>query len=478
MSGDSKSTEASQKQVVSSGRVGRQLLNQLGVSVVSKLIPLASIFVYSRYMSVADYGVLNLSQSYLWIFVLVLSLNLHVSVGRYIYEPNAEEGPFLASTVIAVGVLFFIGSIGIYFASDRLVGWLNLPFSAIMLMLAIVLGALAESLLTQLAIHDHRGGLLFISLASKALLSFLGCVILLHVLTEKKYMAILLAESFASVGLCFFVAYLLRRRIVWRPRKADVLYMAKYALPLIPYMLSLTLQSQFDRVLLNKYYGNEVTGYYSLGYNIGALLMMAVSAALNALTPAFFDALNKGNSTRLKHDSDAIFNFAVIATAAIVLFGPDAASLILPPRYREGFSLIPIVALGGLCSVIFQSWIRVLAFEHRTFLISGIAVLGATLSIGLNLWLLPRTGYQTAAYTALMTSLSMSLLCVVAVNWVSSVSISLWREMKWIALIGVLLPMSHFPPSLPLVLLKLLLLLGCIWSFRETVRAFVFRGAM
>jgi len=457
--------------------MGWQLLNQLGVSVVSKLIPLASIFVYSHYMSVADYGVLNLSQSYQWIFVILLSLNLHVSVGRYIYEPHAEEGPFLASTVISVGALFFVGSIGTYFASDRLVSWLNLPSAAIMLMLVIVLGMLAESLLTQLAIHDHRGELLFISLASKAMLILLGCMILLHVLADKKYMAILLAESFASVGLCAFVAYLLRRRIVWKPRRADVLYMARYALPLIPYMLALTLQSQFDRVLLNRYYGNEITGYYSLGYGIGALLMMAVSAILNALTPTFFDALNKGNWVHLKRTGDAIFNLSVIAAAGIVLFGPDVAALILPSRYQEGFKLIPIVTLGGLCSVIFQNWVRVLFFEHRTFLVSGIAVLGATLSIGLNVWLLPRTGYQTAAYTALITSLSMSLLCVGVVNWVSSVSITLWREIKWIALIGMLLPLSHFQPTIMLSLLKLLLFLGCVWSLRECIRAFVPRRA-
>jgi len=54
-------------------------------------------------MGVADYGVLNLFQSYLWIFALVLSLNLHVAIGRYIYLPEAEFESFLGTTLLSVG---------------------------------------------------------------------------------------------------------------------------------------------------------------------------------------------------------------------------------------------------------------------------------------------------------------------------------------------------------------------------------------
>jgi O-antigen/teichoic acid export membrane protein len=466
-----------QKHVVNkkgkSNNIAGQLLKQLGVLIVSKLIPLASIFIYSRYMSVSDYGVLNLIQSYLWIFVLLLSFNLHVSVGRYIYEPKAKEGQFLASTIAAVGTIFIIGLIIVWIESDRLAEWLDLPSFVIILLLAPVLGMICESLFTQLAIHDQRGGLLFIVIASKSLLSLAGSVILLFMLTDNKYVAILVAESLASLGLCSFVAYLLRGRIVWKPRSQDILYMAKYALPLIPYMLALTLLSQFDRVLINRYYGKEIIGYYSIGYNVGALLMMAVGAALNALTPGFFAALNRGNLEKIKQETAVVFNFAIIATCAMVLFGPDIATLLLPSKYYDGFYLIPIVALGGLCSVIFQCWVRILAFEHRTFLISFIALLGTTLNIGLNLWLLPITNYKTGAFTTLVAYLFMSTACVIAVNRFSGLHIAMWRELKWIALIAMWLPFLHLPPTPMHLLIKAVLLLSCVWVLRSSIRTFM-----
>lgn len=456
-------------------RIGWQVLNQFGVAVVSKLSALASIFIYSHFIGVADYGVLNISQSYFWIFLLFLSFNLHIAVGRYIYEPGADENTFLGGTIIVVGFVFLFSSGVLYFTASWLAPLLNLPASVILIILPIVLGMLSESLLTQLAIHDRRGGVLFITLATKALLSFFGSIILLQTLTKEKFLAVLFSESIASIGLCGFVIYFLRHRVTWRLRSSDVAYMVKYAVPLIPYMLSLTLMSQFDRVLVSKFYGNVVTGYYSLAFNVGALLTMAVSAVLNALTPSFFDALNKDDVSQLKRDTAAIFNCSVIAAAVIVLFGIDFANWILPTRYNEGFNLIPIVAVGGLCSVIFQSWIRVLAFKHRTMLIAGLGMLGCALSMGLNLWLLPITSYKIAAYTNMATYLFISILCVVIVNKVSSFSISLKRELKWIGLMGMLLPLSLVKQTPQLLLLKAIILVCCVWSLRQSIQLLISR---
>lgn len=449
-----------------------QLLTQLGVAVVSKLLPLLSIFVYSRYMSVGDYGIFNLSQSYQWIFVLVLSLNLHVSIGRYIYEVDPKEGPFLGSLVLMLAALSLLGAVVIYVSRQALTAWLSLPLGAIVLMFLIALGMLVESLFTQLTIRERQGRLLFQVLASKACISFFLSLILLEIVVEKKYIAILFAEAVAFLGMVAYVSVRLKGRVEWTFNREHIFYMFKYAVPLIPYMLGLTLLSQFDRVILNRYFGNQVTGYYSLGYNVGALLMMAVGAALNAFTPDFFDALNKKNISRVMVNSKAIFDCAVVGCLSMVLFGPYIAELLLPTRYKDGFNLIPVVALGSLCAVIFQSWVRVLAYEHRTSLISGIVVVGALLNMGLNLWLVPHTGYQTAAYTSLVSYLVMGILCVIAVNKVSPIRINLWQEAKWICLIGALIPLEALGGGYVLFGLKVLFFFACSWVLRSSLSLF------
>ena len=460
----------------SAPRMGRHIVNYLGVAVASKLVPVASIFLYSRLMSVADYGVLNLFQSYLWLFALALSLNLHVAVGRHIYAPDADTGAFLGTTVQSVGAIFIAGSLLVLAGRDALSQALGLPAVVLPLMLAVVFGQLAESLLTQVATHDRRSGLLLNVVAAKALGTLGGSLGLLWLLPSDKFLAVLMADAATSVLLGLFVAVLLRHRIAWTFRRKHLAYMARYALPLIPYMLGLTLLSQFDRVLIDRFFGKEATGLYSLAYNVGVLLLMLVTAVLNAFNPSFFEALNRRDAARVHRDTRAIFALALLVTVALVLFGIDVAGLVLPARYAAGFPLIPVVALGGLCFVIFQVWVRILAFAHHTYAISVIAVLCAALNIGLNLWLLPLYGYQTAAATTLVAYIAMSGLCVLAVNQLQDiVRVRIWREAAYIAAAAALWLVSQH--QIVHLLVEVLLLLALGWHLRPDLAPLTARSS-
>jgi O-antigen/teichoic acid export membrane protein len=450
------------------GGLTRQIFNQLGVAVASKLVPIAAIFIYSRLMSVADYGVLNLFQSYLWIFALALSLNLHVAVGRYIYLPGATLDSFLGTTLLSVGAVFALGAGLLSVFADGTAAALGLPAVTLPLMLAAVAGQIAESLLTQLLIYDQRSDLLLRVVAGKAVLSLALGVALLLAWDSDKFLAVLVADAAASFGLTAVVLALLQQRIAWAWRREHVTYMVRYALPLVPYMLGLTLLSQFDRILIDRFHGKEATGLYSLGYNVGVLLLMVVTAVLNAFNPSFFAALNRGDYARVFRDSRTLFSVALIATIALVLLGPDAAALVLPTGYAEGFALVPTVALGGLCFVVFQVWVRVLAFAHRTGTISAITVGSALLNIGLNLWLLPAHGWQVAAWTTVAAYIAMSVGCVTAINAVEVMPrLRPWREVAWIAAVAalVLLPVRH---DLPLAArIAVLVVVG--WAVRGDI---------
>lgn len=416
------------------GGVARQIINQLGVAIASKLVPLAAIFLYSRMMSVTDYGSLNLFQSYLWIFALVLSLNLHVAIGRYIYLPGAVFESFLGTTFLAVGAVFAVGSIVILALGDATSAMLGVSHVLLPLMLVTVAGQIAESLMTQIAIYDQDGGGLLRIMAGKAVVSLGLSLALLLAWGDDKFQAVLMADAIASLMLTAAVIFQLRHRVEWTLRRDHLIYMARYALPLVPYMLGLTLLSQFDRVLIDRFHGSEATGLYSLSYNVGILLMMLMTAVLNAFNPPFFAALNQADHDRVYRDARAIFALALVATVAIVLFGHQVASLVLPDRYAEGFSLIPIVALGGLCFVVFQIWVRVLAYFHWTATISAITIASAALKISLNLWLIPLLGWQVAAWTTVVAYITMSIACLVAVNASRLLPAVLpWREALWIA---------------------------------------------
>lgn len=459
----------------SRGGVVRQIVNQIGVAVASKLVPIATIFLYSRMMGVADYGVLNLFQSYLWIFALVLSLNLHVAIGRYIYQPEAVLKSFLGTTLLSVGAVFIVGSIWVFTFADVISVVLGLPKLLLLLMLVVVAGQIVESLMTQIAIHDRRSGLLLRIVTGKAVISLSLSLLFLQVWGGDKFFAVLLADAIASLMLCVVVLALLRTRIEWTLRLDHLAYMIRYALPLVPYMLGLTLLSQFDRVLIDRFYGKEATGLYSLSYNIGVLLLMVVTAVLNAFTPAFFEALNHGEYDRISRDARLIFVIALVPTVGMVLFGPTLASIILPARYEEGFALIPIVALGGLCSVLHQIWVRVLAYSHKTVTISLITIICAALNIGLNWWLIPMLGWKVAAWTTVLAYAGMVLLCLFALKTGRLLpKVAPWSEVYWILFVLMLVLVGLKQPLHEAF--SIILFFAVIWFVRGDLLTLMQRG--
>ena len=124
----------------------QHIVNHMGVAIASKFVPLASIFIYSRFMTVQDYGVINLFMSYIWIFAIVMSLNLHTGIGRYIYTVDTEFGSFLGTSLLAIGAIYLVTSSIVLFNLERFSMLLGLPSQVVILMLFLVLGQIAGGL--------------------------------------------------------------------------------------------------------------------------------------------------------------------------------------------------------------------------------------------------------------------------------------------------------------------------------------------
>ena len=454
----------------------QHIVNHIGVAVASKFVPLASIFLYSRYMTIYDYGVVNLFVSYLWIFAIVMSLNLHTGIGRYIYDEDGEFGRFLGASLIAIGFIYLATAIVILCYLGPVAQMLGLPRQVILLMLVVVLGQIAESLFSQVTIFHQRSALLFKVISIKAIASFLMTIGLLINMRADMYLAVLFSDALASLVLLIYVLGGLRATVRWSFSFDHVQKMATYSLPLIPYMLSLTLLSQFDRVLIDRYFGKEATGLYSLAYNIGILLLMVVTAVLNTFNPAFFKALNRKDYTRVIQDSRNIFALAVMVTGVLILFGQEFAAFVAPAKYSSAFDLIPVVALGGLCFVIFQIWVRVLAYANRTAFISAIAIVATLINVGLNYWLLPLAGFKIAAVTTVIAYLVMSLGCVAILNYfVRIFKVNVLPEIMYVgAMAALTLLFNRVPFQLSIAItLKCAIVVMLLWHLKAKIIALI-----
>ena len=377
-------------------------LRHLGVVAVSKLVPIATLLIYSQYLTPTEFGMISLFFSYLWLFGIALTLNLHTAIGRYIYDENYKGGELVGTTVISLTLLFILGSSCLLMYQDSFSSWLNLPASTLVYLVFSVLGQISESLLIQIKTARKESGTLLNALALRSISCVVVTVTLFYVLAKEKYLAVLVSEAMMSVLITLYLITLLTRDRPWAFSINTLRLFVSYSVPLIPYMLSLTLLAQFDRIMIDRIYGKEATGLYSMGFNLGMLVVLGASGLLNALNPRFFSAMNTMDVSKVKSDAKLILSFCAYCTVLLALLGPIVASFLMPVSYSDGFKLIPLIAAAGLASVVFQIWGRVIAYHKRTYQLSLIAVGATVLKIALNMVLLPIFGLWGGAMTTLV----------------------------------------------------------------------------
>jgi O-antigen/teichoic acid export membrane protein len=281
----------------------RHTLNHLGVVAASKVMPLASLVIYSRFLEPAEYGVVSLFYSYIWILGIAFTLNLHTGIGRFIYDKQYRVSELVGTTLLTVGVLFGIGATAALTAQTPIASLLNLPTSSVPLLMVVAAGQVAESLLLQILTAREKSGQLLAIMAIRSLGSLVLTVALLRLMTSDKFFAVIYAEGVFSLLLVVYIVAMLRTDRPWRFSWPVLRAYCSYCVPLIPYMLSLTLLSQFDRVMIDHFIDKEATGLYSVGYNLGILVVMVSGALLSALNPRFFNDMDNKNHNAVSQDA-------------------------------------------------------------------------------------------------------------------------------------------------------------------------------
>ena len=423
----------------------RQTLNHIGVVIASKVMPLASLLVYSRFLEPAEYGVVSVFFAYIWILGIALTLNLHVGIGRFIYDKQYILNDLIGTTLLSNGVLFGIGLSIVLVASAPIASLLNLSESLLPLLVLVTIGQIVESLLVQILTAQQKSGKLFAIMAIRSLSSLATTIVLLSFMSYDKYLAIIYAEAIFSLLLLGYLFTMLRQYWPWRFSWPVLRAYCNYCIPLIPYMLSLTLLSQFDRVMIDHFVGKEAAGLYSVGYNLGILLVMVSGALLAALNPRFFNDMDNKNHDAACQDGFAVFIVCAFCAFALALFGPSVAALVIPAKYADGFALIPLVALGGLVSVVFQVWGRVIGYAKQTYLLSMVAVAATILKIGLNLLVIPMYGAWGGVVTTLLAYTFMAVAVVILVTRrADQPHVHAMREIFWLGALAVVVALEFY----------------------------------
>ena len=398
----------------------RKLISQTAVyglsSIVGRLLNYLLVPLYTSVFSdPAHYGVV--SELYAWVafLIVILTFGMETAFFRFIQTSENKEQTYLNSlaTVLGFNVLFF--AILLFFNNDIASFMLYEGHNEYIILLGIIVCVDAVSAIPLAKLRIEEKSMRFVSiqitsiLVNVALNLFLMLYLFDPARPEEGVLFILLANLCASLvkPLMLYDSFQLRGlHFDWK----QVKLMLIYSLPLVVGSFAGIINETIDRILLKQiiYNPGDITtlhtaeaevGIYSACYKLAMLVTILLQAYRYAAEPFFFNQM-KNEDRNIIYVK--VMNLFVAMVCLVFLFVSLNIDLfkhfIQNESYWEGLPVVPILLLANVFLGIYYNQSIWYKLSGKTQYGAYIALIGAALTIGINVLFIPRYGYMASAW--------------------------------------------------------------------------------
>ncbi|HMA27433.1 MAG: lipopolysaccharide biosynthesis protein [Solirubrobacterales bacterium] len=363
-------------------------------SVISKLIAVALLPLYTRYLTPADYGAAEVLVTGVIAASIVIRLGIIEALLRFYYQ-SGEEPTQVVKTAFAS--LLWTTTIGLALALPfaEPISRLLLGHSDAGLMRIAIFGLWVFTMfefLTALFRLDERAKAYFAFTVSNVLVTIPATVWL--VVGEDRGASGLLLGQYVT-GAVFLAGLVIaqRSRLALVPDVALWRRMLRWGLPTMPAELSLYSLNFIDRVLIVRLVGLGDAGLYSLSVKFAQAVNVLVKGFQLAWPPLAYS---------IEDDDEARHAYAVIVTwfvsvtsfavAGMWLLSRWIVRALAAPEFFDSYKTIGLVSTGVMLYALYLVLVIVLGRTGRTEFNFPATGAGTVVNIGLNLALLPSLG--------------------------------------------------------------------------------------
>ena len=337
-------------------------------SIISKLIAVALLPLYTRYLTLADYGAAEV------MFAAVVSASIVVRLGmleallRFYYKDDEDPAKVVSTSFAA---LFWFSTaaalIALPFAGPISEALLPRPAPDLA---RISIGGLwvltmVEYLLTLFRLEERARAYFLTTILN--VLAAIGLTVIL-VVGEGEGARGLLLGSYASgavVALGLIVVH--RRRLSLWIDGPLLRRMTRFGLPTMPAELSLYLLNFVDRIVIVRSVGLAEAGLYSVAVKFAQAVNVLVRGFQLAWPPLAYSIRDDGEARRAYA---AIVTWFVGGCAFVVtgmwLFSRWIARILAAPRFFDSYEAVGLIATGVTLYALYMVLVVILGRTGRT----------------------------------------------------------------------------------------------------------------
>ena len=369
--------------------------------VVSKLLAVILLPVYTRYIAPAGYGVVELLANGVIFVSIVARFGMIEAFLRFYFTDADQERRdalarravtflLVATTVVSVALALAAGPLSTLVLGYRDATTLRI---AVLGLWAFTNLELAYGLLRV----DERLRQYATASLSNVLLTVAGSVVLVVVLGDGAR-GLLLANYGASTVVLLAVWWSMRHRLAPRAARAEPMsVLLRFGLPTVPAEASVYALSIVDRYYLFHDRSQALAGLYSIAIKLAGAVAFIVRAFQYAWPPLAYSVTDDEEAGRLYGLVTTYYLLiSGIVVAGLALEGRWILRLLAAPRYIEAYRALPWVALGW---ALYGLWVVFLAIAGRAKVTTRnfpASIAGLAANVGLLLWLVPALGLAGA----------------------------------------------------------------------------------
>jgi O-antigen/teichoic acid export membrane protein len=360
-------------------------------SVAGKLVAVVTLPVFTRLMEPDAYGRLDLLSTLGSAAISLLSLGMDIAALRLSVDPardaqrrKATMGAWLLLAVLVAGAAAIAALLSASAMSTALFGDATHAGAVATLALIVGAGILQVQGLTLLRIQGRAVAYSGLVTGTLVLNAVLGIAFLVLWTRDEQAPLVALGISWAlGAGAAGVLA---ARGAVGRFRSTDVSELLGLALPLVPALAATWLAEFGNRAILLAGGGAAELAYLSIGLRLASIGGLVVIGFQLAWQPR---ALSLGSSAgaleRLASDARRILMVCSMAVAVVGLVAPEVVRFWSGPAYGPSLPVTGICLVGTLCSAALLVATLPSVLVKRTINLTIAGIVGAAVSLGLNL---------------------------------------------------------------------------------------------
>lgn len=382
------------------------LSKNIGLFMLAVFLPKALDFImmplYTRYLSSADYGTVDLLSNTVQLLLPFLTLQVQDAVLRYAMDKNYEPRNVLSVGIritLCGGILLTVGVLfcGVFDLFQIEVVYL------VYVWVNYFTGAL-NNIFSYFCRGINRVDTVTYGSGINASLIVISNLLFLCVLHWGLY-GYLLASTIGALSCCLFQFFhaKLYRYISFEKIPRDVFSgMIAMSIPMIFSALSWWANNASDKYILTFFDGVAVVGIYAAAYKIPTVLSMLSNIISKAFSISAIKEFDKDDSDGFIGNTYSILSFLMtLCCSGIMIINVPVSRLLFSDEFFVAWRYVPILLLSVLFNQLSLVCENIFLAVRQTKMISATAVAGALINTVLNFVLIPFcSAYGAAVATA------------------------------------------------------------------------------